>query len=568
MSETKNTIAPQGQRVITKRAINKAVLEFSIPYPLLWLSLAVVIVYFPTFFYKFTELDDSIFIREFRAYNEDLHNLVTSFQRGVFDAIKDPYYRPLFLDSMILNYKISDGGTNIGIYHIVNVLFHVVNVSLLYRLFCKLEQTALYAFILALIFAVHPVLSQAVAWIPGRNDTLLAIFTLSFFINVISYTNTGKLQFLLLSTIFLILAFFTKETAVIAAPVAFVFLVVLLRKNWLSSRLIVQYIIWVACFAFWFSVRQMMHIQNNGINTSSVFTDFFHRLPVILQYFGKIFLPVNLSVFPIQEDTWYIFGIISVLLLWGLLFLYKQRDMRVVMTGLTVFLLFLAPVLFVPNNLNEQIFEHRLYLPIIGILLVLPQTFIFHFYPKDRDLLIGGAMVSCLLAGINFQHQKYFADPLSFWTQAATTSPHSAYANMMLAAREDNLEQSYELFRKAYKLNPKEKYINYYYGVMLQKQDSVPQSEKYLLAEKKSSDYYECDFYLARVAIERKDYPAAVSYLTSYIARDKYNKIANTNLLLVLLETNQPGKAIEQVNHMRKLGMDVPKEILLRLGIQ
>jgi hypothetical protein len=67
-----------------------------IPYPFLWLIVAVVIVYFPTFYFGLTELDDSIFIREFHQYNEDLGNLVNSFHRGLFDAAKDPYYRPLF----------------------------------------------------------------------------------------------------------------------------------------------------------------------------------------------------------------------------------------------------------------------------------------------------------------------------------------------------------------------------------------------------------------------------------------------------------------------------------------
>ena len=70
---------------------------------MLWLALAVFVVYFTSFSFGLTELDDSIFIRDFHQYNEDLQNLVASFHRGLFDAVKDPYYRPLFMDSMILN---------------------------------------------------------------------------------------------------------------------------------------------------------------------------------------------------------------------------------------------------------------------------------------------------------------------------------------------------------------------------------------------------------------------------------------------------------------------------------
>lgn len=556
-----------GKKVITKSAINKSVLDFSIRYPLLWLGLAVLIVYFPTFYFKFTELDDSIFIRDFRAYNEDLSNLVTSFSRGLFDAVKDPYYRPLFLDSMILNYKISGEGENIASYHVVNVLFHLLNVLLLYKLFCKLEITRLHAFVLSLIFAVHPVLSQAVAWIPGRNDTLLALFIFSFFIYSINYTNSGKMRQLVLSAFFLLLAFFTKETAVIAAPVAFVLLVFVLKKEWRSVRIVTQYGVWFGCFLIWFLVRLGAHIQSNSISAGQLIIDFFHRLPVIFQYLGKIFFPFNLSVFPMQEDTVYYFGIAAVVLLSLILFLYKQRDLTIILSGLGIFLLFLTPVLLVPNKLNEQIFEHRLYLPVIGILLLLPQTVLFHFLVRDRDFLIAGAVFCLGLGCVNYHHMKHFADPLSFWSQAAETSPHSAYANMMLGAREDNLERSYELFRKAYQLNPKEKYLNFYYGVMLQKQDSVQKSEKYLLEEKNSSGYYECDFYLARVAMERKDYTASINYLKTYLTKDPNNKMANINLLLLYMDTNQADYARAQAKHMLQVGMDVQKEILQRLGM-
>ena len=99
------------------------------PYLLL---IAVVAVYANTLSFEFTELDDSIFIREFTAYNEDLANLLTSFTRGVFNATTDPYYRPLFLDSIILNYQMYN--TDIAGYHAFNLIFHAIAVVLLHKL--------------------------------------------------------------------------------------------------------------------------------------------------------------------------------------------------------------------------------------------------------------------------------------------------------------------------------------------------------------------------------------------------------------------------------------------------
>ncbi len=151
---------------------------FRIPYPVMLLAAAVLLVYLPSLSLGFTELDDSIFIREFKAFNEDTSNLIASFSRGLFDAVKDPYYRPLFSDAMILNYQMS-GEEPFG-YHLINVLLHMGVVVILYKLLFRLGITAANSFYLSLIFAVHPVLTQAVTWIPGRNDTLLALFVVPF----------------------------------------------------------------------------------------------------------------------------------------------------------------------------------------------------------------------------------------------------------------------------------------------------------------------------------------------------------------------------------------------------
>src|SRR6202020_3196456 len=96
---------------------------------------------------------------------------------------------------------------------------HIISVVIVFKLFIVLEVNRVHAFILSLLFAVHPVLSQAVAWLPGRNDVLLGIFIFSFFIFSIRYSREGKLKNLLLSVFFLLLALFTKETAVMG-PVA------------------------------------------------------------------------------------------------------------------------------------------------------------------------------------------------------------------------------------------------------------------------------------------------------------------------------------------------------------
>jgi tetratricopeptide (TPR) repeat protein len=538
---------------------------FRIPYPYLWLALVVLALYGSSVNLSFTELDDSIFIKETSNYNKEISNLITSFKRGVFNVTEDVYYRPLLLDSFVLNYQLS--GINIKGYHVVNILFHLVSVLLLFVLLKKLRLPEVHAFLLILLFAVHPVLSQAVVWIPGRNDTLLAVFTFSFFICAINYSEEGKTRWLLLQFFMLVLAFFTKETAVFAMPVAFIMLLFLLGKKWLERKNIVLYASWVFAFACWIFIRSQATLKNEQMQLTQVIAALPFRLPVLLQYLGKIILPVNLSVFPIMKDTPYIFGILAVLLITAGIYFAKKKNVNVIVAGISIYILFLLPALLVPSSLNDQDFEHRLYLPIIGILILLTQTVLFQNNLQTRQRFFYGLGLCTILAIVNFFHQQKFSDPVTFWKEAVRTSPHSAYANMMLGARLDKADpvRAETLIRTAYSLNPDEKYLNYYMGKMMLDKDSVNAAEKFFEKEIRKSNYYECYFHMARIAFTKNDFSKAIEYLNIYLSKAPADPQANNNLLLLYMQTRQQDRAKMQMQKMQQMGLEVPADILRQL---
>lgn len=565
MAKTTKHAASSAAKVVTEVPAAKQVAKgvFSIKYPIAVLLGVVFLVYFRSLSLGYTELDDSIFIKEFRNFNQDISNVITAFTRGLFDATRDPYYRPLFSCLMIFNYQVS--GEEPGGYHFINVVLHGLSVVLFYKLAIRLGVDKLKSFWVALIFAVHPVVSQAVAWIPGRNDTLLAVFVLLFGLRVLRWYDSRKTIDILLSGLFLLLAYFTKETAVFAAPAIWILLV--LYRGVSPRVLIPQYVVWVVCFVVWYMARAAATTQDSGIASAQAFTDFIHRLPVIVQYLGKVLLPFNLSVFPTQRDTVMYYGVIATLAFVAMIVISKPT--KQVLASILVFFLFLSPALLVPSSLNQQTFEHRLYLPVMGLLLMLPHTIVMRnaIAPQKMTYLIGAVCI--VFALINVNHQAAFADRLSFWTQAAESSPNSAYANMMLAARLDasQKDRSEELFRKAYRLNPREKYLNFYMGEMLQKKDSVMASEQYLLAEMEVSGYYMTEFYLARVAMEKGDKMGAIKWLQRFTDKDRQNPMANLNLLLLYLETQQVDKAKAQINRMRQYGVPVPPDLATRVGM-
>ncbi|GIV34395.1 MAG: hypothetical protein KatS3mg031_1930 [Chitinophagales bacterium] len=542
----------------------KKLLKHVLLCPRVSLSVITVALYLPALFFGYTELDDSIFIREFASFNARLSNVVTAFQRGLFHATDDIYYRPLFSVSIILNYQLS--GTSITGYRIVNILLHLACVLMVYCLLKELHLKPSTAFLLAMLFAIHPVLVQAVVWIPGRNDSLLAFFIYPFFITAIRYINAGKMQWLILHTLSLAAALFTKETAVFAPPAAMLILLYYLKKKPTEKSMLLLYATWSIAALVYLMVRMQASLNSKPLLASDLFFSMLQRLPVLLHYIGKVILPFNLSVFPMQKDTSSWYGIAAMVLLMAGIRFAVTKDFRAIVTGAVFFLLFLIPVLAVPPSLNDQIFEHRLYIPLFGMLLIFSQTILFQNRLQDAKQAMLLLPLIVLLITLNLLHQQKFKSPLAFWTAAVASSPSSAYARMMLGMRMDkiNKAQADSLIMLSYQQDSTAKYINYYMG-KVREPYSREEAEKHYLRETEISGYVEAYFELARMAFEKNDLPAAAAYLEKYIAKAPQDEAAHRNLLLLYLDTGQPEKARLQMQKMQKLGIRVPPEITERL---
>jgi 4-amino-4-deoxy-L-arabinose transferase-like glycosyltransferase len=325
-------------------------------------------------------------------------------------------------------------GTSIGWYHFTNLLFHIASVLLLFTFFRKLKLGDLSSFLFAALFAVHPVLTQAVAWIPGRNDMLLAIFLLSALIGLINYTETGKLKWLALYGLLFLIALFTKETT-IAFPFICLMYLTMLASVKLNDKRIAFFIVSVIvpCI-FYFAVKSTATLGHNTVG-DNLFGLVMYRLPLMSQYVGKAFFPANLSVYPTMEDTRNIYGIVATVLLVLIFVATKSYKNRLAVWGLLWFAVFLSPLLLVPKEMNNQIFEHRLYLPLMGLLIFLSQVVNLEEKANQDRKIYATVAVILVFAVISFTRESYFKDPVTFWSKAVEDSPHSPSAKTFLAMR-------------------------------------------------------------------------------------------------------------------------------------
>jgi hypothetical protein len=432
--------------------------------PYLWLVGIGFLLYSKALFFGFSFLDDNVLILQNYGFIGDLSNFLQAFRQDVFGALQnaDAYYRPLLTVSLMLDARL--GGALPFIYHFSNVIIHLLAVCLLFVLLTKLEYGRGPVFFFSLLFTAHPVLTQAVAWIPGRNDSLLAVFIFASFIFFLNYSRSKKWSDHFWYLLFLILAFFTKETALVMILPVFLYLHLIKKEKFFSYNDKIFFAGWIIISVIWFFLRLAALTHPLYAGTWVIVMAMFQNLPVFIQYTGKMFFPLNLSTLPVIRDTTLVYGLLALTLLAVLLLASQNRRNNYVLFGLSWFVIFILPTLFFYNPADASgtnfHLEHRTYLAFIGIIIVLLETDLFKGFDLKRlKYALPATLVLLLFAGLTFSHLEDFRDRLHFWANAARTSPHSPLAHRNLGAmyyldgQPDKAEPEYQ---KALELNPQE----------------------------------------------------------------------------------------------------------------
>ncbi len=478
------------------------------------------ILYFQAFFFDFSYLDDNVLVLGNQAFLANLGNIFASFSTDVFHLFNHSafYYRPILTISFMFDYQF--GGASPFMYHFTNVLLHLGAACLLFIFLKKLNYKKELSLFFSLIFVVHPVLTQAVAWIPGRNDSLLAIFVLATFIFFINYLKDKKLVDMVWSLVFFGLALFTKESAIFIFPIM-VFYFYFLQSERQGIKNALQnfyYFLWaIGIGVAWVAARHFALAGSTPATLLNMIKSVFINLPATVQLIGKIFLPFNLSVLPIMQDTTFVYGIIATILFVLIILLTKNKRFTYILFGFGWFFAFLLPSFIRPNPLLPSDFiEHRLYVPIIGIFIILLETdFIRKIDFKKKTVLAATGALLLGLSIITLVHSRSFVDKLAFWKNAAENSPHYPLAHRNLGAMEylnGDLPDAEQEFKKALELNPTEEMAHNNLGLVYVSQNKLPEAMAEYKKELEVNPNYDNAYYnLGLLYWQEKMYPEAIA---------------------------------------------------------
>lgn len=486
--------------------------------PYLLIFILIVLLYGQTAFFNFSRLDDNVILEKAEILG-NFKNLGQIFSSDVFLSDHRLYYRPLLNCSYLIDAIV--GGQSPVIYHLFNIFWHFLAVSLLYCFLKKILQRPPLALFLSLLFLVHPILTQAVAWIPGRNDSLLAVWVLAAVLSFINFCSRPTAASLGGYFIFFLLAVLTKETAIFLPLLLVVYYYTLGREQKLKRRDQAKIILAsLVVYCFWLLLRQLA--LGGGDNTVfALFRNLPQGLMMGLKIVGQIILPFHLTTVPLAADTSFLFSLVTLPLLIILLYASSHKRSAYLWFGAAWFLVFFIPPLLFSNGTSY--FDHRLYLPLIGFLIIISElSFIKNLNWREPRVIAVAALLLLILSVLTFRHSLNFRDPFAFWRAAVTGSPHSLPARAILGdiyAEQADWAAAEQEFLAALSLNPQEPIMHYNLGVVyLNRGNKMAAEIEFQRELAVNPGYYKALANLGILAYQSGQTAAAVRYWQAAVA--------------------------------------------------
>lgn len=211
---------------------------------------------------------DDVMIVEKNPLLRNIANIPKLFQVGYWDhwVTGSASYRPVLTTTFALNFFIT--GPSPWGFHLVNILLHAANVWLVYYLLCRYQVSQTLALLAALLFAIHPVHTEAVANIVGRGEVLAAFgFGLAWLCWKMRETSENRIHRggLYLCALVSYLAGMLSKEPIIVLPVLLFSLDVVREDPELSlrrllprfPRLVLPYLGFVVVLGVYFGMRAM-----------------------------------------------------------------------------------------------------------------------------------------------------------------------------------------------------------------------------------------------------------------------------------------------------------------------
>jgi tetratricopeptide (TPR) repeat protein len=400
-----------------------------------WLAailLLTFIVFFPALNNALTNWDDPHYLTD----NPLIRKLNAENIRRIFTEVFFGNYQPLHIFSYAVEYhfyKLNPAG-----YHTTSVIMHLIVTALVYRFIFLLSGNSTVALISALLFGIHPLHVESVAWAAERKDLLYGMFFVGSLILYVRYLKSdGKYTLLFFSFLLFTLSIFSKAMAASLPPVLVLIDIYFARK--INLKLILEKVPFFA-MAFLFGYISAHTVTETGQVSLDVFT-LPERILIanfnLLAYVCKLILPVQLSSFypyPPRVDGHlaYYFYIAPVIVA-GLLFLVIRswKKNREIFFGAGFFVACIILVLQLFPVGPTIISERYSYMSSIGFFFVVAWAFdkLIKNKPSLKTVMAASLGAYCLFLSVaTYARCDVWKDSITLWSNVLDQFPNVGVA--------------------------------------------------------------------------------------------------------------------------------------------
>ena len=473
-------------------------------------------------------------------------------------------------------------------YHFSSLGFHLLSALLLWRLLRQLGIRQ--AWLGGLIFAVHPVVVESVAWVAEQKNTVslpLLLAAMSFYLDY--DRRQHRLDYGL--ALLLFVAALLGKTSVVMLPG-----VILLYHWWKEGRIARKHLLaslpfFAASLALglvtvWFQLHRAaagwaMPVGGWASRAASV------GLALIF-YFSKCVFPVGLvPVYPrwvveppspIQFLPWFAIGA-------GLFWCWTWRATwgRHALFGLGFFLINLAPVLgFIPMAYQHYtwVADHFVYLPLVGLVGLAAAgagTLLDRLAPTMRPYAVGGGLaLLLLLASASHRYAANFRSEEALWTYTLERNPqawvaHNNLGNALL--QNGQLLEATVHFEQAISFNPAYAEPHNNLGNALHRLGRTPEAiAQFEQALRLNADFAEAHANLGNCLVEVGRAPEAIGHYRQALRIspgmvEVFNNLGNT--LFLAGQTQEGMRLLQQAVTIKPdyaEGQDNLGKMLARVG--
>ena len=539
---------------------------------LLWLSgilLLTFAAYIPSLNNGFTNWDDPLFVL-------DNPLLANPNAMAVLTTPIANNYHPLTIWSLALNYRLA--GLNPVSYHWLNLLLHLANTGLVFVFIRQLTRGRLWATVVtSLLFGIHPMHVESVAWIAERKDVLYALFYLLGLVAYLRYIDGRGLGWLGATLLAFVLSAASKPAAVVF-PLT-LFAIDFYRRRPFRWHIVLEKVPFLA-LSLLDGVLTLHSQQATGAIDLQRWGPSFQKVLFAsygtMMYAVKLFVPVHLSaIYPYPRDSerlapeFYLAFALALIALPTIIYLCRRS--RPALFGMAFFFINIVLVLQLFTVGQAVMADRYAYLPYIGLFFAFAWWLDERPTPSSIGRTLRLALIGSLALLVPFslyqtwKRCEVWKSSETLWSDTIQRYPHrivDAYYNRGLFYLYQNgarLGAALADFDQAIALNPRAAKAWLNKGIVLSERNQVDSA--FVCVDRAlqiQPDLFAAWSERGRLKARRGDLAGAVADFSRSIAINPRYREAYRNRALVYTMTEEYEKSIRDSRRVIELDPKSP----------